>query len=72
MYYKALNNKYKKFLEDCNIRKKRNDVILRSLNRVEERSKALFAKTERLKLLKVSAASTKCTNSLFYNILYNL
>lgn len=64
MHHKVLNNKYEKFLEDCNIRRKRNDIILRSLCRVEDKAKAIFAKTERLKLLKVSFSPwiIQCTN----------
>ncbi|KAK6621519.1 hypothetical protein RUM44_001326 [Polyplax serrata] len=52
MYYEALKVRYEKFLEDYNIRRRRNDIILRSLCRVEDRAKAIYAKTEKLKLLK--------------------
>lgn len=51
---KNLEEKYAKFLEECSKRNDRNDKILRSLQKVESGANILFAKSERLKLLKVS------------------
>lgn len=49
-----LQERYAKFLEECSKRNDRNDKILRSLEKVESGANILFAKTERLKLLRVS------------------
>lgn len=75
MYYEALKVRYEKFLEDYNIRRRRNDIILRSLCRVEDRAKAIYAKTEKLKLLKVSViqinSDTEITCLTFQSIYLN-
>ncbi|EEB16351.1 glutamic acid-rich protein precursor, putative [Pediculus humanus corporis] len=60
-------SKYEKFIEDCNIRRKRNEIILRSLNRVEDKAKAIFAKTETLKLYKERYVSYLKQNEFLKN-----
>lgn len=49
-----LRKKYTEFMEDCKERSRRNDDILKSLQKVENGANAVYAKTERLKQLRVS------------------
>jgi cell division septum initiation protein DivIVA len=49
-----LRERYEAFLEEEKQRRERNDRILQALNRIESRTAILTAKSERLKLLRVS------------------
>nr|CAD7441038.1 unnamed protein product [Timema bartmani] len=50
----ALRDRYEKFLRDDRRRRDRNERILQTLDRIENRSVVLAAKTDRLKLLRIS------------------
>lgn len=49
VHFKKLRNKYKQFLEEDRRRQQRNDKILEALDRIENRSLAWEAKTEKFK-----------------------
>ncbi|KAJ9577315.1 hypothetical protein L9F63_006154 [Diploptera punctata] len=49
-----LRERYETFLDEEKHRKERNDRILQTLDRIENRAAILTAKSERLKLLRVS------------------
>jgi hypothetical protein len=49
-----LRERYETFLEEEKQRRERNDRILEALERIESRAAILTAKSERLKLLRVS------------------
>jgi hypothetical protein len=49
-----LRERYKAFLEEERQRRERNDRILQTLDRIESRAAMLTAKSERLRLLRVS------------------
>jgi hypothetical protein len=51
---KARSKQYKKFVEEQRRRAERNENLLRMLDRVDFQAASLAAKSERLKLLKVS------------------
>ncbi|RZB38916.1 mediator of RNA polymerase II transcription subunit 26 [Asbolus verrucosus] len=52
MHYRKLRSQYKRFLEEDRRRQDRNERILRTLERIENRVAMLVAKTERFKLLR--------------------
>jgi len=52
-----LRERYEAFLEEERKRRERNDRILQTLDRVESRAAMLTAKSERLRLLRVSNLS---------------
>lgn len=49
-----LRERYETFLEEEKQRRERNDRILQALDRIESRTAILTAKSERLKVLRVS------------------
>jgi hypothetical protein len=51
---KARSKQYKKFVEEQRRRAERNENLLRMLDRVDFQAASLAAKSERLKILKVS------------------
>lgn len=53
MQLQQLRNCYRQLLEQDRLRCERNDTILRTLHRIEDRASTLTAKTDRLRLLKV-------------------
>jgi hypothetical protein len=50
-----LRERHEAFLEEDKQRRERNDRILQALDRIESRAAILTAKSERLKLLRVSS-----------------
>ena len=52
-----LRERYEAFLEEERKRRERNDRILQTLDRIESRASMLTAKSERLRLLRVSNVS---------------
>jgi hypothetical protein len=52
-----LRERYEGFLEEERKRRERNDRILQTLDRIESRAAVLTAKSERLRLLRVSNLS---------------